>query len=267
MPRLKLVLEYDGTNYVGWQAQANGPSIHREVERAVRGLLAEEVAILAAARTDSGVHAAGQVVCFTTQRSLPLKAYWMGLNRLLPKDITVVAAAEVPENFDPRRHARGKRYRYLIFNRRTPSALRRRTHWQIFQPLDVPSMQAAGALLLGRRDFSAFRAADCQASHAIRELRTVSISGNAGGEIGVSIEGTAFLKHMVRNIVGTLVEVGRGHQTVEWVKEVRDSLDRRRSGPTAPPQGLTLIEVSYQEDLSGPLENELEGAALEEEVE
>ncbi|HYR54915.1 MAG TPA: tRNA pseudouridine(38-40) synthase TruA [Myxococcaceae bacterium] len=267
MPRLKLILEYDGTSYVGWQAQENGPSIHREVERAVGSLLGEQVAIVAAARTDSGVHAAGQVVCFSTQLELPLKAYWMGLNRLLPKDISVVAAAEVPESFDPRRLARGKRYRYLIFNRRTPSALRRRTHWQIFQPLDVASMQAAGALLLGRRDFSAFRAADCQASHAIRELRTVSISGEAGGEIAVSIEGTAFLKHMVRNIVGTLVEVGRGHREIEWVKDIRDSLDRRRSGPTAPPQGLTLMEVRYPEDPSAPPENELEEAALEEEVE
>ncbi len=126
MPRVKLVLEYDGTNYVGWQPQTNGRSIHREVERAVRSLVGEEVTILAAARTDSGVHAAGQVACFTTSRALPLKAYWMGLNNLLPKDIAVVEASEVPENFDPRRLARGKMYRYLIFNRRMPSPLRQR---------------------------------------------------------------------------------------------------------------------------------------------
>src|SRR5258708_31114083 len=163
MPRLKLILEYDGTSYVGWQAQENGPSIHREVERAVSSLLDEKVEIVAAARTDSGVHAAGQVVCFSTRRVLPLKAYWMGLNRLLPKDITVVAAAEVPESFDPRRLARGKRYRYLIFNRRTPSALRRRSHWQIFQPLDVASMQAAGGPLARRRGFFPFSPPGCHA--------------------------------------------------------------------------------------------------------
>ncbi len=245
MPRVKLVLEYDGTNYVGWQAQTNGPSIHREVERAVRSLLGEEVAIVAAARTDSGVHAAGQVVCFTTSRSLPLKAYWMGLNNLLPKDIAAIEAQQVADDFDPRRHARGKRYRYLIFNRRTPSPLRRFTHWQIFQPLDVAAMQAAAGSLLGRHDFSAFRAADCQASHAVRELRVAAVSGRAGEEIAVRIEGTAFLKHMVRNVVGTLVEVGKGRREVAWVKDVLDSKDRRRSGPTAPPHGLTLMEVLY----------------------
>lgn len=245
MPRLKLILEYDGTRYVGWQVQANGPSIHREVECALFSLLGEDVDLLAAARTDSGVHAAGQVVCFTTSRALPLKAYWMGLNNLLPKDIATVAAFEVAANFDPRRLARGKRYRYLIFNRRTPSPLRRHSHWQIFQPLDVPAMQGAAALLVGRHDYSAFRAADCQASHAVRELRVISVAGSAGEEVAVHVEGTAFLKHMVRNIVGTLVEVGKGRQPVEWVKDALDSKDRRRSGPTAPAHGLTLMEVLY----------------------
>src|SRR5260370_41161802 len=122
MPRLKLILEYDGTSYVGWQAQENGPSIHREVERAVSSLLDEKVEIVAAARTDSGVHAAGQVVCFSTQRVLPLKAYWMGLNRLRPKDIAVVAAAAVTASFDPRRLASGKGCRTHTLNRRTPSS-------------------------------------------------------------------------------------------------------------------------------------------------
>jgi tRNA pseudouridine38-40 synthase len=247
MPRLKLVLEYDGTNYVGWQPQTNGPSIHREVERAVRALVSEEVTILGAARTDSGVHAAGQVVCFTTRRGLPLKAYWMGLNNLLPKDIAVVEASEVPEDFDPRRLARGKTYRYRIFNRRVPSPLRLRTHWQIFQPLDVAAMQAASCALLGRHDFSAFRASDCQAAHAVRELREVSITGAAGAEVTATVEGTAFLKHMVRNIVGTLVEVGKGRQPVEWVKRALDSKDRNQAGPTAPAHGLTLMKILYLE--------------------
>jgi len=252
MPRLKLILEYDGTKYVGWQAQTNGPSIHQEVERAVRSLLAEEVSIVAAARTDSGVHAAGQVVCFNTRRKLPLKAYWMGLNNLLPKDIAVIEAREVAEDFDPRRLARGKRYRYLIFNRRTASPLRRFTHWQIFQPLDVAAMQTGAGALIGRHDFSAFRAADCQASHAVRELRVVSVSGRAGEEIALSIEGTAFLKHMVRNIAGTLVEVGKGRREAGWIKEALESKDRRLSGPTAPAHGLTLIEVLYPSAADSP---------------
>jgi len=264
MPRLKLVLEYDGTDYVGWQPQTNGPSIHREVERAVRALVSEEVTILAAARTDSGVHAAGQVVCFTTRRALPLKAYWMGLNNLLPKDIAVVEASEVADDFDPRRLARGKTYRYLIFNRRAPSPLRLRTHWQIFQPLDVPAMQLASAALLGRHDFSAFRASDCQAAHPVRELREVSISGAASGEIVATVEGTAFLKHMVRNIVGTLVEVGKGRKPVEWVQQALESRDRNRAGPTAPAHGLTLMKILYGESLqSGAIGG---GAAIDDEL-
>jgi tRNA pseudouridine38-40 synthase len=258
MARVKLVLEYDGTNYVGWQTQSNGPSIHAEVERAVRTLLGEEVRIFAAARTDSGVHAAGQVVCFTTQRALPLKAYRMGLNNLLPKDIAAVEASEVPEDFDPRRLARGKRYRYRIFNRPTPSPLRRRTHWQIFQPLDVAAMQAAAGALLGRHDFSAFRAADCQAAHAVRELREVSVSGKAGDEIAVGIEGTAFVKHMVRNIVGTLVEVGKRRRGIDWVKEALDSRDRNRSGPTAPAHGLILMEILYGSPAGQAIEDQLD---------
>ena len=252
MPRLKLILEYDGTKYVGWQPQTNGPSIHQEVERALRTLLGEEVSIVAAARTDSGVHAAGQVVCFSTSRTLPLKAYWMGLNNLLPKDIAAIQAREVAEDFDPRRLARGKRYRYLIFNRRTPSPLRRFTHWQIFQPLDVAAMQAGAGALLGRHDFSAFRAADCQAPHAVRELRVVSVAGRAGEEIALNIEGTAFLKHMVRNIAGTLVEVGTGRREAGWVKDALESKDRRLSGPTAPAHGLTLIEVLYPSAADSP---------------
>ena len=245
MPRIKLIVEYDGTRYVGWQVQANGPSVHRELERGLAKLLGEDVAIAAAARTDSGVHAVGQVVCFSTSRSLPLKAYWMGLNNLLPQDIAAIGAEEVSEDFDPRRLARGKRYRYLIFNRRTPSPLRRHSHWQIFQPLDVPAMQAGAAFLVGRYDFSAFRAADCQASHPVRELRVVTVGGRVGEEIVFDVEGTAFLKHMVRNIVGTLVEVGKRRRKVEWVKETLESKDRGRAGPTAPPQGLTLVEVLY----------------------
>jgi tRNA pseudouridine38-40 synthase len=254
MPRLKLVLEYDGTNYVGWQEQINGPSIHGEVERALRSLLGEEVALLAAARTDSGVHAAGQVVCFSTHRQLPLKAYWMGLNSLLPEDIAVIDAAEVLEDFDPRRHARGKRYRYLIFNRRTPSPLRKRTHWQIFQPLDVAAMREASSALLGRHDFSAFRAADCQAAHPVRELRAAAISGGAGGEIAFDVEGTAFLKHMVRNIVGSLVQVGKKRQQVEWLRVALESKDRTQAGPTAPAHGLTLVEVLYPDAASAAQE-------------
>jgi len=245
MPRIKLTLEYDGTEYVGWQAQTNGPSIEERVRAALRQLLGEEVQLEAATRTDSGVHALGQVACFVTSRTLPMKAYSMGLSDLLPRDIAVVRASEVPESFDPRRDAKGKRYRYLISNRRSRSPIRRRTYWEVFQPLDVPAMRRGAQFLLGEHDFSAFQAADCQANHPRREVRALNVETGQGEEIAILIEGTAFLKHMVRNIVGSLVEVGRGRRSAEWIGEVLDSRDRTLAGPTAPPHGLTLLEVLY----------------------
>lgn len=245
MPRIKLILEYDGTEYVGWQTQTNGPSIEQWLRAALQQLLGEEVQIEAATRTDSGVHALGQVACFVTSRTLPMKAYHMGLTDLLPRDIAVVGASEAPESFDPRRDAKGKRYRYLISNRRYRSPTRRRTHWEVFQPLDVPAMRRGAQFLLGEHDFSAFQAADCQAGHARREIRALSVETRDEKEIAISVEGTAFLKHMVRNIVGSLVEVGRGRRSPEWVGEVLESRDRTLAGPTAPPHGLTLLEVIY----------------------
>ena len=247
MPRLKLTLEYDGTRYVGWQMQSNGRSIQAELQEALGRLLGGEVEATAAGRTDSGVHAAGQVVCFDTERQLPLKAYWMGLNGLLPQDIAVVAAEEVPAQFDPRRWSRGKRYRYRVSNRRTRSPLRRYTHWEVFAPLDVEAMARAARHLLGRHDFSAFRAADCQAAHAVREVRRLTVEGTSGDAVSLVVEGTAFLKHMVRNLAGTLVEVGKGRRSEAWVAEVLAGRNRKQAGPTAPPQGLVLEEVFYGE--------------------
>lgn len=245
MPRLKLTLEYEGTRYVGWQVQPNGPSIQSTLQEALGRLLGERVGVESAGRTDSGVHATGQVACFDTTRALPMKAYLMGLNGMLPPDIAVVAAVEVSPDFDPRRWSRGKRYRYRVSNRRTRSPLRRTTHWELFAPLDVEAMRRAATSLVGRHDFSAFRAADCQAKHAVREVRGVLVEGVSGDAVSFVVEGTAFLKHMVRNLVGTLVEVGKGRRPEAWVAEVLASRDRNRAGPTAPPQGLVLEEVFY----------------------
>lgn len=244
MPRLKLTLEYDGTDFVGWQVQPNGRSIQATVERALEKLLKEPVTVMAAGRTDAGVHALGQVVSFQTDKALPQKAWLQGLGSLLPEDISVVAAEVVPDDFDPRRWSLGKRYRYLISNRPVRSPLRRRTHWEIFQPLDVPAMTEAARALIGRHDYSAFRASDCTAKHAVREVRALEIE-KRGDEIVFTVDGTAFLKHMVRNLVGTLVEVGRGRQPASWVGEVLASKDRTRAGPTAPAQGLTMVHVLY----------------------
>ncbi|MEW5737278.1 MAG: tRNA pseudouridine(38-40) synthase TruA [Myxococcota bacterium] len=245
MARVKLVLEYDGTNYVGWQIQQNGTSVQGRVQRALQELTGHPISVLAAGRTDSGVHARGQVVSFDAPISLPLKAWWMGLNTHLPEDIAVVRAEEVDPAFDPRHWARGKRYVYRFSNRRSRSPLRRHTHWEIFLPLNVAAMQEAARHLIGKHDFSAFRASDCQAKGAVRELKKVELSGAAGDELTLVVEGTAFLKHMVRNIAGSLAEVGRGKQPPGWIAELLASRDRTRSGPTAPPHGLCLDEVFY----------------------
>jgi len=244
MPRLKLTLEYEGTAYVGWQRQPNGVSVQEVMERALAELLGARVEVVAAGRTDSGVHALGQVVAFDAPRTLPLGAYLRGLSALLPPDVAVVAAEEVGPDFDPRRWASGKRYRYLISNRPVRSPLRRRTHWEVFAPLDVGAMDEAARPLLGTHDFSAFRAANCEAKTPVRTLRELVVLGD-GDVVQLEVEGTAFLKHMVRNIVGTLVEVGRGERPVPWVAEVLASADRTRAGPTAPAHGLVLVEVTY----------------------
>ncbi|MCA3012946.1 MAG: tRNA pseudouridine(38-40) synthase TruA [Myxococcaceae bacterium] len=256
MPRVKLVLEYDGSNYVGWQLQQNGPSIQGRLQRALQELLEAPVAVTAAGRTDAGVHATGQVVAFDSPRQLPTRAYWMGLNGLLPDDIAVVSAEEVDAAFDPRRWARGKRYRYRIGNRRSRSPLRRTSHWEIFQPLNLAAMQESVHVLLGTHDFSGFRAADCQAMHPVRKITKVELSGVSGDELALVIEGTAFLKHMVRNIVGSVAEVGRGKQPPSYIADILRHGERTRAGQTAPPQGLTLEAVFYGD---GPREDADDG--------
>lgn len=243
MPRIRLTLEYDGTRYVGWQVQPNGVSVQATLEAALAQLLQAPVPVLVAGRTDAGVHARGQVAAFESPRALPLKAYIQGLNGILPPDVAVVAAAEAPEGFDPRKWASGKRYVYRVSNRRTRSPLLRSTHWELFQPLDVAAMAQAARALLGRHDFSAFQAANCQSPHAVREVRRFDVEGEAGGLVTFTVEGTAFVKNQVRNMVGTLVEVGKGKRPVEWVAEVLASKDRTRGGACAPPHGLLLDEV------------------------
>ena len=245
MRTVLLTLEYDGTDYVGWQVQPNGPSVQAEVERALATLHKAPRRVTAAGRTDAGVHARGQVVSFPEERPLPLAAYVKGLNALLPEDVAVQRASLEPDGFDARRSARGKRYRYLIENVATRAPLGRLHAWQLFGRLDVGAMREAAAHLLGRHDFACFQAADCACAHAVREVRRADVLGEPGGRIELVFEATAFVKHMVRNVVGTLVEVGQGKRAPGALPALLARRDRREAGPTAPPQGLCLEEVFY----------------------
>ncbi|HET9595356.1 MAG TPA: tRNA pseudouridine(38-40) synthase TruA [Anaeromyxobacteraceae bacterium] len=250
MPVVKLILEYDGSRYVGWQVQPNGPSIQAEVERALATLHKAPRRVTAAGRTDAGVHALGQVASFPEPSPLPLTAYVQGMNALLPEDVAVRAATLEAEGFDARRSARGKRYRYRIENAPTRAPLTRLRAWQVHRPLDRDAMRRAAAALVGRHDFSAFRAADCTAAHAMREVRRLDLeaTGEPIERFDLVIEATAFLKHMVRNIAGTLVEVGLGRRDPDWVSDVLAGRDRALAGKTAPPQGLFLEEVFYSKN-------------------
>lgn len=245
MPVVKLILSYDGTRFVGWQVQPNGRSVQAEVEKALETLRKAPVRVTAAGRTDAGVHARAQVASFPEERPLPLTAYVKGMNALLPEDVAIRGASIEPDGFDARRSARGKRYRYVVENVATREPLGRLHAWQLFGPLDVPAMRAAAEHLVGRHDFAAFQAADCACDHAVREVRRLDVRGEAGGRIEIVVEATAFVKHMVRNIVGTLVEVGQGRRAPASIPDLLRRGDRREAGRTAPPQGLFLEEVFY----------------------
>ncbi len=225
--------------------QANGRSIQEALERALAKLLGHSVRVLAAGRTDSGVHAKGQVACFDTAQLLPMRAFVVGLGGYLPASVSVVEACQVDDGFDPRKWSLGKRYIYSICNRPTRSPLLRRTHWEIFQPLDVNAMQQGAQFLIGRHDFSSFRAADCQASHAIRHIHRLEVRNEGANLLTVTVEGTAFLKHMVRNLVGTLVRIGRRQAMPGWAQSVLQAKDRTQAAATAPAHGLCLDAVFY----------------------
>lgn len=244
MRNIRLTLEYDGTAYAGWQVQANGPTVQGALEEGLARLLKHTVRVTASGRTDAGVHALGQAANFRTEARIPLRGVLLGLNALLPRDIAVRRAEEVPADFDSRRCAKEKTYQYFLYVGDAPSAFGRRTSWRVPPPLDLGAMERAAAHLVGTHDFGAFRAAGCDAPHAVRAVHEVRVTPR-GEYLEVSVRGTAFLRHMVRIIVGTLVEVGQGRRSPASVAELLDCGDRARAGVTAPPQGLFLAEVRY----------------------
>ena len=245
--RFKLTVEYDGTDFVGWQRQANGPSVQAAIEEALTDMHGGvATAIRGAGRTDAGVHALGQVAHFDAPPStnVPAHGYQRGLNAVLPRAIAILAVERVADDFDARFSARGKLYRYSIWTAPTRSPMRDRYVWHLRRAIDVARMQQAADVLVGRHDFNAFRAADCERKTTTRTLTRLAVA-RSGDLVTIEVEADAFLKNMVRIIVGTLCEVGWGKRSATDVQRILDGRDRRQAGITAPAQGLALVRVDY----------------------
>jgi tRNA pseudouridine38-40 synthase len=249
---IRLVVEYDGTGLCGWQRQANGPTVQGHLEEALARLLAHEVRVAGASRTDAGVHASGQVAAFRTERTIPLHGVRRGLNSMLPAAIAIVEAAEADDDFHPRFSATGKHYRYLMHTRAERSPRWRDRAWHHPAALDLAAMRDAAAALIGEHDFAAFRAAGCTATRTIRRIEQIEISESLESLVAIDVRGNAFLRNMVRIVVGTLAEVGEGKRSAAQVGEILASKDRRQAGITAPPQGLELVSVHYDGRKMGP---------------
>jgi tRNA pseudouridine38-40 synthase len=241
---IKLTIEYDGTSYRGWQIQPNGESIQSVLERAISTFLGVPTRIIGSGRTDAGVHALGQVANFFWDREPDRHRLQRALNALTPDDITIKTVEIVPDAFDARRDGRSRVYEYRILNRPSPSPFYLKYAWHVHDPLDLEVMRQASRCLEGEHDFSSFRAAGCDAAQPVRKIYRASLE-HRDELLVFTIEATAFLRHMVRNIIGTLVEVGRGLRPPHAFVELLEARDRTQAGPTAPPHGLFLMEVKY----------------------
>lgn len=244
MRTIKLTIEYDGSDYVGWQRQPNGLSLQQVVEEALQQLLGSAVSLVSSGRTDAGVHALGMVAHFHTERDLPLQAFRDGVNRFLPATVAVQRAEEVSDDFHARFDAQGKWYRYSIYPAPVRSPLEARRAWWLRSPLNSAAMRQAAAAFVGRHDFAAFRTSGCAAKTTVREIFSVEMQMQ-GRLLLVDVRGSGFLRNMVRMMVGTLVEIGQGKRPVEDVAALLDG--RNAGGPahTAPAHGLCLMEVWY----------------------
>jgi tRNA pseudouridine38-40 synthase len=247
MPRYALKLEYDGAPFVGWQRQAVGISIQQVIEDAAQPLNRDApVLATAAGRTDAGVHAEGQVVDLWLDHDLPADRVREAISaRTVPHPVVVRAAARVADDFSARFDCIGRAYRYRILNRAARPALEAGRLWHIKRRLDAEAMHDAAQRLLGRHDFSAFRAASCQAKSPLRTLDRLDVT-RLGEEIVIAAEARSFLHHQVRNLVGTLVEVGHRRRGVEWPRRVLDGQDRTKAGQTAPAEGLVFVAARYE---------------------
>jgi len=250
--RIALGIEYNGSRFNGYQLQRAGTrTVQAELERAISMVANEPVRISCAGRTDTGVHATGQVVHFDTTARRLLKAWIQGVNTQLPRDVCVCWAIEVSEDFNARFSATARSYRYILFMRKVrPAIMASQVAWG-FDTLDVAKMHQAAQFLLGENDFSAFRASQCQAKHANRCIHKIQLQ-QSGSYVLMDIRANAFLHHMVRNVMGSLIQVGRQQQPVEWIAEVLKSHDRNQAGITAPSAGLYLVNVEYPQKYGLP---------------
>lgn len=245
MPRYRLTLEYDGRPYVGWQHQENGRSVQQALEEAIRAFSGELLRVQCAGRTDAGVHATGQVAHVDLAREWRPDTVRDAINaHLKPEPVAVLAAEQVPDIFHARFSARGRHYRYRILDRRPPPTLEAGRVWHVPVPLDVDSMQQAGQALLGRHDFTTFRAAECQAEGPMRTLDRFEVR-RVGAEVRIETSARSFLHHQVRSMVGSVAQVGSARWPVGRVAEVLAARDRQACGPMAPPNGLYLTQVDY----------------------
>jgi len=250
--RIALGIEYDGTAYNGWQRQKIGRGVQELVENALSKVADHPVTVVCSGRTDTGVHASGQVIHFDTAAERSEQSWTLGTNSQLPEDINVSWARSVCADFNARFRATSRTYRYLILNSRVRSSLFRHRVWCVHEPLQEREMQLAADYLLGEHDFSAFRAAGCQASTAIRTLSCLDVR-RYGNWLAITVTANAFLQHMVRNITGTLVAVGKGERSPHWMREILAGQDRTVAGIAAPAQGLTLVQVIYPESFAIPV--------------
>jgi tRNA pseudouridine38-40 synthase len=242
----KLVLEYDGAAFEGWQAQPGKRTIEATIEAALAQLVGHPVALIVAGRTDAGVHALGQVASFVSEARRDARAVKEGLNHFLPDDVACVTATEAHAGFDARHWAWGKRYRYEYFDRGGRSPLRRARAWEV-RPLDVAAMASAAACLHGKHDWSAFRSTGCNAPSGVRDIHGFTVARTDRHTVVLEARGNGFLRHMVRIVAGTLADVGHGRIAPDAMPGILASADRTRAGRTAPGHGLTLVEVEYRD--------------------
>ncbi len=245
MRTIKLIIEYDGTNYLGWQVQSKGPTIQGMIEEKLKLMIGEEVCLIGSGRTDSGVHAYEQVAHFKTRSQMDTLSIQKALNSLLPSDIAIKRVEEVEESFHARKQAKSKVYEYRILNQPIRSVFHRGYAWHIPHKLDWKEVRKATQKLVGEHDFSSFRSTGTSTKTTVRKIFRAEWKKGKDGLFRFEIEASGFLKQMVRAIVGTLIDVGRGKISAEEFKEILESQDRRKAGPTAPAHGLFLKEVKY----------------------